>query len=306
MHEMNQHDRLNQTTWAASATLDWLGSLEGFVDAGERVAYARIAERARDQPILDLGVGAGRTIPMLQSLSRDYVAIDYTPAMVERARQRFPGVDIQLGDARDLSRFRTGSFCLVVFSFAGIDAIGHEGRHQVFGEVSRVLSAGGIFWFSTLNKDGSMPGRRPWRAAWPQRAGGITRQTIDILRTVKQAAVGIRNYYRLHKLQQEGEGWLVAPFFAHAYGLLVHYTTLACQMAVLESLGFCPDPEVFDENGVRVRPGDDLSRADFFNILACKRPGAVTTGTGTHTQPSDSVQGPSSVSPSRSASRRPS
>src|ERR1700682_1060613 len=104
MHKMNDHDRLNQDTWAASGTLDWLGSLEGFVDAGERTAYARIAELARDQPILDLGVGAGRTIPMLQSLSRDYVAIDYTPAMVERARQRFPGVDIQLGDARDLSR----------------------------------------------------------------------------------------------------------------------------------------------------------------------------------------------------------
>jgi SAM-dependent methyltransferase len=279
MDKMDNQDCLNQNTWAAAGTLNWLGSLEGFVDAGESAAHARIAERARDQPILDLGVGAGRTIPILQSLSRDYVAIDYTPAMVDRARQRFPGVDIQLGDARDLSRFRDGSFSLVVFSFAGIDAIGREGRHEVFREASRVLRPGGMFWFSTLNKDGSMARRRPWRPTWPHRTGGVIQQAIDLLRTAKKAPVSLRNYYRLRKLQQEGEGWRVAPFFAHEYGLLVHYTTLSCQLAELENLGFCPDPEVFDENGVVVCPGDDPRRANFFNIIACKPPAAVTTET---------------------------
>src|SRR5580692_11607097 len=131
---MNNQDATNQSSWTAQGPVQHLASLQGFTDEGERAAYWRIADEVRNQPILDLGVGPGRTISLLRSLTESYVAIDYLPAMVEVARRKFPFDDVDVGDARDLSRFGDGSFALVVFSYSGIDAVDHEDRRRVLRE----------------------------------------------------------------------------------------------------------------------------------------------------------------------------
>jgi hypothetical protein len=46
------------------------------LQAPERVVLRRVAPDVRGGPILDLGVGAGRTTPYLRSLSDDYLGID--------------------------------------------------------------------------------------------------------------------------------------------------------------------------------------------------------------------------------------
>ena len=71
-------------------------------DAGERVAIAAIREEVRGKPILDLGVGTGRTIPLFAPLTHDYRGIDYLQAMVDECRARYPAARVDLGDARDL------------------------------------------------------------------------------------------------------------------------------------------------------------------------------------------------------------
>ena len=42
------------------------------------------------KPILYLGVGRGRTIPLLQTLTNDYRAIDFMQSMVDISRKRYP------------------------------------------------------------------------------------------------------------------------------------------------------------------------------------------------------------------------
>ncbi len=267
---MNFIDAANQRVWSQPSVRHWLGGLSGFVDQGEQSAFQRIADEVRDQPILDIGVGAGRTIPMLSGLSAQYVAIDYQPEMVAHARARYPSVDIQVGDARDLSRFDDASFALVAFSYAGIDAVDRDGRARVLREAHRVLRKDGIFWFSTLNKDGRSPHDRPWGLYGPGRQNGMVRTVIAQLRLLKQVLSSLYNYARLRHLRREGDGWLVAPFMAHDFGLVVHYTTLANQRIELEKAGFRPQLEVFAPNGAMIGASDDLRAVDFFNIVCRK------------------------------------
>ena len=267
---MELQDSTNQTTFSNSGAVHWLSSLEGFIDSGERAAYLLIANEVRNQPILDLGVGTGRTTPLLRALSTDYVAIDYLPIMVASAVHKYPSVDIQLGDARDLSRFPDESFALVVFSHAGIDAVDHAGRQRVLAEVSRVLKPQGFFWFSTLNKEGHTPHERPWRE-YPDRlrSSHTLRARLSVTREFLE---GIYNYRRLKHLTREGHGWLIAPFSAHAYGLLTHYITLPCECDELMQAGFERDVIAFDTNGNLLDKSSDLQRVDFFNLIARKLP----------------------------------
>jgi len=268
---MNAQDKANQKVWSQQGAINWMGRISGFTDDGERSAYAYIADDSRDQPILDLGVGPGRTIALLHALSTQYVALDYQPAMVKRARTKFPAIDIQLGDARDLSRFANDSFALTVFSYAGIDAVDREGRARILSEVHRVLKPNGIFWFSTLNKDGHSPQERPWSPQWPTKgSNSLLGHSAALARTLKEIPIGLFNYASLNRLRSEGDGWLIAPFAAASFGLVVHYTTLANQQAELANVGFRPTIDIFDPTGKTVRVADDLHDIDFFNIVCRK------------------------------------
>ena len=65
-----------------------------------------IGREFADKRILDLGVGAGRTTPYLLEISKNYIGIDFSPAMIAACQARYPTVEFAVGDARDLSRFR--------------------------------------------------------------------------------------------------------------------------------------------------------------------------------------------------------
>jgi SAM-dependent methyltransferase len=102
--------------------------------------------------VLDLGVGGGRTAGPLSKIAGRYIGIDYSQAMVEACRARYPQLEFRCGDATDLSQFQDGLFDAVVFSFNGIDYIrDDEGRAKCLSEVARVLKPGGVFVASSHN-----------------------------------------------------------------------------------------------------------------------------------------------------------
>ena len=72
--------------------------------------------RLAGRPVLDIGVGAGRT-------------------------------------TRDLSRFGPDRFHFVLFSYCGIGALAHDGRLALLREVRRVLHPDGRFAFSAHHRD---------------------------------------------------------------------------------------------------------------------------------------------------------
>jgi SAM-dependent methyltransferase len=136
--------------------------------------------------VLDLGIGAGRTTRFLAPAAKRYVGLDYAERMVRRARERFPDLDLDVGDAADLSRYGDASFDSVVFSFNGLGVLPTDARRrQCLREVARVLPRGGTFVFSLhhsryLAYVPTYEGAGPLRAAW--RTLYATLQTVKQLR----------------------------------------------------------------------------------------------------------------------------
>jgi SAM-dependent methyltransferase len=269
----NEQDALNQRTWSKSSSTKYFEKNTGFVHEGERIGFEYVRERLRGRPVLEIGVGTGRTIDFTAPLSPDYRAIDYLPAMVEAARKNHPGVKIDLGDARTLDGLPTGHFGLVTFSFAGIDAVSHGDRPQVFRAVRRVLADDGMFFFSTLNLDGPEFRERPWHVPL-KRSKNPVRLAVNALRAARWATKDLVRWARARRMGDSGPGWAVAPLSAHGFGIVAHYTTLAHQLDELADTGFDRSALVWDGGtGKPITAGDDTSGMTTFHLVAVpKRP----------------------------------
>lgn len=271
----NMLDSVNRAWYAAPGSVAGMAMQQGFTDEGERAAYGQLADEMRHRRILDLGVGPGRTVPLLQSISEDYIGIDYMTPMVEAARERCPGVDIRLGDARDLYEFSNGCQDLVVFSYHGIDSVSHDDRQLVLEEAWRVLEPGGVFWFSTLNVAGPAARYRPWRLLIEFQdqpaAGRWLSWSIALAKGLLRIPLHTARYWRGNSLASAGADWAVAPFFAGGWLLVTHYVSLRELQRELADAGFEPDPLVFDDaRGRRLTAADDLRGVFGFNVLARK------------------------------------
>lgn len=259
-------DRVNQAAWQSPETLRWFATYEGWSDAGEQVATERVAPRVQGTGILDIGVGAGRTTPLLRQLSSDYRAIDFAPAMVELCRSKYPDVDVQVGDARDLSAFADEQFGLVVFSWNGIDAVDDADRAKVLAEVHRVLRPGGVFLFSTHNKLGPGHHETPWRLSLRDIA-----HPRSTARRIRSLPLDARNHHRLRTLNHDAGEWSMMNAAAHHFGIVIHYTTLAHALDEVAASGFDADPEVYgSSDGRPVRVGDDTRDVWWFQVVAVK------------------------------------
>jgi len=263
MYERDFAERLNRRTMASPRVVKTY-SRNDEVWPGERAIYERVRSDVRGRPILDLGVGAGRTVRPLLALSEDYVGLDYTPEMVAVCRRRFPGARFEDGDARDLLRFPAGVFALVVFSCCGLGMVDHAGRLRVLAEVRRVLAPGGAFAFSFHNR------RSPeYEAgfAFPrtQAATDPLRRVIRAGRFAVESARSFSNYlrYRSHEIHTD-EYAIINDRCSH-YATMLYYITLEEQRAQLCRAGFQAGAEAFDLDG---KPATEASRDNAICLLA--------------------------------------
>ncbi len=108
--------------------------------------------------ILDLGCVTGRTTFSLFDLGYpDILGVDLTPEMITAAEEikaeRNSNIPFQVGNAKSLN-FDQGVFDVVIFSFNGLMSIpGSTERFKALQEIHRVLKDGGLFLFTTHDRE---------------------------------------------------------------------------------------------------------------------------------------------------------
>lgn len=263
-------DRINRSAYQQRGVLRQFGAATGWLEPGEREAVLSVAHTARDAPILDIGVGGGRTAPLMRDISADYHGIDYTPEMVALSGRRFPELTFQQMDARRLE-FADARFRLVTFSYNGIDSVDLAGRQAILREVHRVLQPGGYFVFSALNHDAAAQAGH-----WPDwsvlRGAGLDPRRLA--RGVARLLVGGINRLRRVAMTRDDGEVAIGSIAAHNFALVTVFTSPAAQVRQLRAAGFTVEA-VFAPDGHRVPVDGRMdTAAPWYHFVARKAPDA--------------------------------
>lgn len=229
--------------------------------AAEAAMLAVLGDEVAKARLLDIGIGTGRTTGHLAGRCSSYVGVDYADGMVERARHRFPGQDLRVMDARDLSAFPDGAFDLVVFSYNGLDYVGPDDRSKVLDEVRRVSRPGGAFMFSAHRLGASIP-KAADLANLP-----VILNPFRMANAVVKYLRGIRNSRRLSAHERHETGYALLNDPAQQYQLLTYYISPAAQRRQLETSGFC-QVRAFAQSGreLDLTPGGSAPPAADFMV----------------------------------------
>lgn len=231
----------NETIALSPATVAETRSMTQLV-AAEEAILGRLEAWLTGKRMLDVGVGSGRTTPYFAPLVTSYVGIDYSPPMIEACAaalgKRFGNVRLFVADARDLGRFETNSFDLVLFSFMGLDCIGHADRLKALSEFHRVCAPDGFFCFSAHNLCGigqQFRFRRDEQMSLARRL--IFQAALRLLNERPQELVR-----KPYELVRDG---------ALGFRIYLYYVRPSEQIAQLHSAGFS-DVEIYGVDGRRI------------------------------------------------------
>jgi hypothetical protein len=109
----------------------------------DRWLLERVAALANGLPVADVGTGPGHVAAYVAAAGADVTGIDLSPAMVARARERFPHVTFAVGDMTDLLRPPAAvGWGAVTAWYALIHLAGSELAPAV-ASLTRVLAPGG-------------------------------------------------------------------------------------------------------------------------------------------------------------------
>lgn len=64
--------RINRVAWNSPDAARLFMLDKTFSDPGERAAFAWLTPRCAGEPLLDIGIGAGRTIALMTAISNEY------------------------------------------------------------------------------------------------------------------------------------------------------------------------------------------------------------------------------------------
>ncbi|WP_027798924.1 class I SAM-dependent methyltransferase [Paraburkholderia dilworthii] len=269
MNSQSELDRINRVAWNSRDAERVLTADKIFSDAGEKAAFEWLAPRCAAAPLLDIGIGTGRTIAPMLAISNDYTGVDYTPKLLEMAKSRYPGCDLRHMDARDMSELPSDHYGLAAFSWNGIDCVDYDDRVKILEEMCRVVRPGGYVLFSSHNRGG--PGYREniWQLL-PQFTFNPLRLGWRTLRSLRRFQLGTLNYVRNVKLNRDYGGYAVKTAAAHNFGIVIVYTTLGEQRRQLAQIGLQCDVVFGSSDGNPIADDVEDSDAWWFHFIAHK------------------------------------
>lgn len=277
-------DRINMRTMGDAGVVAHYARPWG-LSISEQAVFERVAGIAAGRSILDIGVGGGRTVEALRAISHDYLGIDYSQGMVEACRRKFPDARFELADARALSAVADDSIVLAVFSCNGIGMVSHADRLMILAEVRRVLKPGGLFVFSTHNRN-SPEFTRGFQFPSIEWSVNPLRMMVRTARFASETLQRVRNRRRFLREETHEPHYSVINDVCHHYGTMLYYVTLENQRRQLVESGFEPNAEAYDLEGQRI---DDDTTHDSITLIARKPAPADSGAQFGQSDPSDPV-----------------
>ena len=121
-------------------------------------SYRLAGELARGKSMLEIGCGSGYGAFYLSHLARRMVAIDMDPPVITQARKLFQRPNLEYGAAQGTRLALPDASFERVGMFQVIEHIPEKELPAFLREVSRVLTADGLYITSTLNLDYNLKG----------------------------------------------------------------------------------------------------------------------------------------------------
>ena len=185
--------------------------------------------------MLDIGVGAGRTTHYFAHLTKEYVGIDYSEAMIKSCRERFQKypkrIRFEVAYAKALKSFEDSYFDFVLFSFNGIDYMNHEDRLRALREIRRVTKNGGYFCFSTHNLNSA------WKLCTFQSSIN-PRQLLKESRRLFLMRLFNKNAWKILRKRAEKQQYMTLNNGVHGFRLRTYYITPSEQIKQLTDSEF--------------------------------------------------------------------
>jgi len=241
-------DSLNRSTMR-SAVPEYAGIAHEALSPAEAEAIAAIVDKVKNGRILDIGIGAGRTVEPLRAVSKNYVGVDYVAEMVNYCRERFSDVHFELADARSMPQFADQSFDLIVFACNGISMVDQAGRLAILREVRRLLAPGGYFLFSTCNRNSP---QHDSLFAFPdfQMTKNPAKLIVRSLRFVAETAYRLFNRYRFKRHEIKTPDYSILNDRCHHYQTMLYFIDIKSQQRQLLETGFKPPFVIYDIQGL--------------------------------------------------------
>jgi ubiquinone/menaquinone biosynthesis C-methylase UbiE len=134
---------------SAEHALDYLAKADSLPHRTEGEAELLKCLPVNVSRVLDVGSGDGRLLALVRLAHRDAkaIALDFSPTMIERLRERFasdPFVQVVAHDFDNPLPVSLGMFDAVVSSFA-IHHVTDKRKRTIYGEVFELLNPGGVF-----------------------------------------------------------------------------------------------------------------------------------------------------------------
>jgi tRNA (cmo5U34)-methyltransferase len=111
----------------------------------EKMLLAALPEQV--ERCIDLGTGDGRLLALVRTRypNAEGIGLDSSPAMLDRAQERFHGPKVELRDHDLRAPLPNAGSAEVVVSGLAIHHLEHPRKRELFNEVHSLLAPGGVF-----------------------------------------------------------------------------------------------------------------------------------------------------------------